>query len=311
MLNATRKLFTHLWRGGQWAFLWTTHYNRSFWFRASDIPQVLKTDYPHCLFFGVHPVVSIPQTNARGQTKKPRSVRSQIAVIAALNCLYAELDATGPDGKAAALNTARLLTPPPSVIVDSGGGYHLYWLLDKPLVLNDEDGRKYANRLQHRWVKHITGADKGVCDIARVLRVPGSLNRKPKYAPDFPVVKFERWLNIEYDIHQLIAALPAEKSRRQKAYTIRNDNGDAGDHLLRVAEQMIARSMDGEKHTELLKAARLVGGGVAAGVLADADAAQALEAAIRAKQGVENISGAVATIAAGLDYGKAVPLQIE
>ena len=137
--NALRtKLFRHLWRGGQYAFFWTTHYNRSFWFKISEMPKSVRADYPHCLFFGVHPVTEIPTTNAQGKPKPPERVRSQIKSIAVVNCLFAEFDRKCDETKHDLLNRVRLVTPTPSVIIDSGGGYHLYWLLDQPMILSDE-----------------------------------------------------------------------------------------------------------------------------------------------------------------------------
>jgi DNA-binding transcriptional ArsR family regulator len=71
------------------------------------------------------------------------------------------------------------------VIIDSGGGYHCYWLLADSLILNDESVRQDAQRLQEDWMR-FTKADPGAKDLARILRVPGSRNSKYR---DEPVVK--------------------------------------------------------------------------------------------------------------------------
>jgi len=297
------RLFEHLWRGGQYAFYWITPGRKSFWFEVGCIPKSLRPIEKN-IFFGVHPTTAIPETNARGQPTEPLYVRSQTAYVAAINCLYAELDGD----KETALFTARTVTPSPSVIIDSGGGYHLYWLFDKPMLLIDDDTREYARRLQWRWVKHITGADQGAKDLCRVLRVPGSRNYKPKYAPDFPRVEFVRWLDVTYALQELIMRLPLEPQRSTRSYASRATDGTEGDKVLRTAERMIGRAPDGAKHDELLKAARLVGGAVVNGWLSESDAEQALEKAIREKANVDSVSSALTTIAVGIGYGKEIPL---
>ena len=228
-----------------------------------------------------------------------------------MNCLFADFDAKVYDGgKEEALYSLRTVTPPASVIVDSGGGYHGYWLFDSTLLLQDADTLEYARRLQWRWVKYV-GGDQGAKDLCRVLRVPGSTNYKPEYAPDFPEVRFERWLNVRYSLQELIAVLPLDKPRKQKRFTVDARNGDAGEKVLEIAARMIDRSTDGAKHYELLKASRLVGGAIAAGMLDENDALNVLEGAIRAKANVSSIDAAFATIGAGIRYGKEFPLRSE
>ena len=69
---------------------------------------------------------------------------------------------------------------PPSIIVNSGGGMHPYWLLRQPLDLQSsyEEARVLLRRLAFT-VAEI--ADTSVSEPARVLRIPGSKNFK--YAP--------------------------------------------------------------------------------------------------------------------------------
>ena len=296
------QLFRHLWRGGNYSFYWTMPGRRSWWFEVGRIPRVLR-DIRKNVYFGVHPVTAIPETNARGGPSDIHYVRSQNAYIAAINCLYAEFDGD----KGAALMAAYTVTPPPTVIIDSGGGYHLYWLFDKPLILADDETRDYARKLQWRWVKHISGADQGAKDLSRVLRVPGSRNYKEKYAPDYPRVEFVRWLNVEYSLQELVMRLPQEPVQRRRPRQRTNGDGD-GERVLRTAERMIDQAADGEKHTRLLQAARLAGGAVGAGMLTEAEAERVLEQAIREKPGVDSVSGALATLRAGLTYGKEAPL---
>lgn len=96
------------------------------------------------------------------------------------------------------------------MIVDSGGGYHAYWLVDEPFVLTGEAERERARQAQYAWVAY-TGADAAAKDLARVLRVPGTVNRKAVYAPAFPPVAFVQ-VDLERtyvlaDLEQIAAAV--------------------------------------------------------------------------------------------------------
>lgn len=64
---------------------------------------------------------------------------------------------------------------PPSIIVASGGGLHLYWLLAEAADVQAETDRLYD--LLRRIAHHI-GADLSAAEPARILRVPGTLNLK-------------------------------------------------------------------------------------------------------------------------------------
>lgn len=69
---------------------------------------------------------------------------------------------------------------PPSAIIRSGGGLHVYWLLREPLDLRDEQKRVLAGALLRRLTAPL-GADIQSAEPARMLRVPDTLNHK--YTP--------------------------------------------------------------------------------------------------------------------------------
>ena len=88
------------------------------------------------MYFGVHQTTKIPPINRKGEIKPPVGVRSQIAFIAVINALFGEYDDKDHgDDHAKCFAFVQSLEIPPSVIVDSGGGYHCYWLLDQPWFL--------------------------------------------------------------------------------------------------------------------------------------------------------------------------------
>jgi hypothetical protein len=74
---------------------------------------------------------------------------------------------------------------PPSIIVNSGGGLHAYWLLNEPFDLRIEPDRQRARNLLRRLAIYLH-ADLNSAEPARVLRVPGTRNFK--YDPPRDVV---------------------------------------------------------------------------------------------------------------------------
>ena len=204
-----RRFIAHLQRGGKKSNWWASGSTKqTIWWDSAQPAALLNGR--HNLYFGVHPCSTIPPTNADGKPCPPRHVRSQAEYIAAINCLFAEFDAKHfAGGKAEALAHIEALDPVPSVIVDSGGGYHVYWLLAQPFMLDTDEARGRADHAQKGWVKRVR-SDDGAKDLARVLRVPGTHNFKPEYAPDYPEVRFIR-ADFErlYTFEELAALIPA------------------------------------------------------------------------------------------------------
>jgi hypothetical protein len=94
---------------------------------------------------------------------------------------------TLPPGEAAARAIVeRAGLPTPSVWIHSGGGLYAWWLLDFPEDLTDPEERKDAGRIVAQLQDLLALAAKqaghhygtGVKDLARVLRIPGTVNRK-------------------------------------------------------------------------------------------------------------------------------------
>lgn len=96
--------------------------------------------------------------------------------------------------------------PFPSVIVNSGGGLHIYWVSDTPLTL--DDWRPYAHGLKALLLNAGVKCDTGLTtDAARILRVPGTLNHK--YDPPRPVQLLHN--GVPYTFEQTIGFLKHAK----------------------------------------------------------------------------------------------------
>lgn len=85
----------------------------------------------------------------------------------------------------------------PSIVVDSGNGVHLYWLLTEPTNNLDLLERTCRN------LGIIVGGDE-VFDRTRIMRVPGSLNTKA--GPPGLLVQVIRENNIRYSLEDLFTS---------------------------------------------------------------------------------------------------------
>lgn len=117
------------------------------------------------------------------------------------------------------------LAVPPSTIVNSGGGRHCYWYFDQPVIFQADDDRAHFSAFLAAWIDHV-GGDPGAKDLARVLRVPGSVNGKAGYVDLFgeplPVTFLTFNPDRRYAFDDLAAMLPpawdapaAERKTRQ------------------------------------------------------------------------------------------------
>jgi DNA-binding CsgD family transcriptional regulator len=302
--DQTRAFLAHLHRGGLYAYWWTSEGRQSAWWEVGH-PAPLFTGRRN-VYFGIHPTDAIPETNRRGEPREPARVRSQIAHIAAVNCLFAEFDAKDYGDLAATLTHIDTLDPAPSVVIASGGGYHCYWLLREPWLLPDEAARQRAAQVQAAWVARV-GGDAGAKDLARVLRVPGTRNYK--YDPARRV-EYERCdLDRAYALADLLALLPdephdSETPRAIAGPTPTDRTTEWAQRKLSDAIRMVATAPGGQRHTVLLKAARLAGG--CAPHLSADEIVRALTAA--APGGWEDDREVERVILDGIAYGERAPL---
>lgn len=94
-------------------------------------------------------------------------------------CLWAEFDTTKYN-LSAADKMAELLNSsiPPSLIVNSGGGLHCYWLLTECVTLDNQEIRDQF-RLALRGLASKFAGDMSCAEVSRMLRLPGFVNTKP------------------------------------------------------------------------------------------------------------------------------------
>ena len=243
------------------------------WFDAADPKLPLDSWLEKNLYWGVHP------TTCKGLDPdiKANKQRSSVAIVAAVNCFFSEFDGKDyvrPDEyaphlpasftdlsahdqreaiedaqeaafplapeqyKARAWQHIAQMPLAPSAIVDSGGGYHVYHLLAEPVMV-DEGNRKRIADVQAAWV-HLEGSDPSSKDLARMLRVPGTHNRKPYFAPDYPLcsvvtAEFDRLYTLA-DFERLTEGVRVERVARP--VSIGSTNGYHGDDYENAADAL-------------------------------------------------------------------------
>jgi hypothetical protein len=94
--------------------------------------------------------------------------------------------------------------PPPSAIVYSGGGIHIYWI--SKTSMTPQEWQPYAGGLKNLLLANNILADTGLTtDIARILRVPGTKNFKYNPPADVTIAPMSL---IMYDFATALPMLP-------------------------------------------------------------------------------------------------------
>ncbi len=182
--------------------LWTRRYrartSRSHWFeslsRAVEVAGSLRqTEH---VYFGVA-LQDGDRALEIARAKRPkatlRNVRGCEKSAVALPAIYADLDVAGPGHSSdllppdrdAALALLDAVPHRPSIIVRTGGGFHVYWLFKELWILDSEAERAAAKSLLLRLHRALNNEARRfgwsvdhTADLARVLRLPGTFNHK-------------------------------------------------------------------------------------------------------------------------------------
>lgn len=156
----------------------------------------------------------------------PPGQRGGAGDSAALPALWADLDLAGPghaeqdlppDEAAGRQVIAATGLPEPTIWVHSGGGLYPIWLLNPPhhITADTLDQAKALARDWQRVIEHAAASlgwryGRGVGDLARVLRIPGTVNRKEGLARPCRIVGATPH---RYTVDQLQAALDTAMTR--------------------------------------------------------------------------------------------------
>lgn len=182
-------LFGHPSLKDLWIPIWTNPMKKTHWFPATPegLEHAAQDAFDRSKVADVY-VGCCPQKANLGPNQ-----RGTYENVAALVAMWADIDVASPAHKAgnlppdksAAMDILGYCPIKPSIVIDSGYGIQAWWLSD-PWVFESEEDRSEAANLSARWNACLqqSGIRTGnwqvdtVKDLTRVLRIPGTLNRK-------------------------------------------------------------------------------------------------------------------------------------
>ena len=172
--------------------LWTLPEKDSRWFRhVADAICCAESMAAQDLYIGV---------GLAGKDYGPKQ-RCKSDEIAGIVGFWADLDlrsdAHPKDTLPATVEQALSILPPefpPSIVVLTGNGVHIWWLFKEPWIFASDEDRRASAAFVSRWhtLLRDNASQRGwsyerLADLARVLRVPGTTNCKDPVNPK-PVV---------------------------------------------------------------------------------------------------------------------------
>ncbi|MGY4318998.1 hypothetical protein [Bradyrhizobium sp. JR3.5] len=137
---------------------------------------------------------------------------------------FKHVDLLGADPLADVLRHLGRLRHRPSITVASGGGVHAYWRLTEPMDTQSEIDRIEAVL---RQLADIVAGDLAVCEVSRVMRLPGSHNTKNGGWKEVKVTDFHPERQYEFDdIEEWLSEQSPVMLRLNRAYA-----RTAGEHV--------------------------------------------------------------------------------
>jgi len=170
-----------------WLSVWTLPDKKTAFFPIANIPAAVS--YAESLF-DTHDVYYGVGLRGEKLGERQRGGNDDVTVVPAL---WSDIDIQSPAHKETALPQSAKealafldsLPLKPSIVVNSGNGLHVYWLLDKPLGIATKAHRDNIAHALKGWQQYINAAAKekgwkldNTSDLSRVLRLPGGINHK-------------------------------------------------------------------------------------------------------------------------------------
>jgi hypothetical protein len=253
------------------------------------------------------PIERVSKRTGRKYYGYPRGKEQDATHITAL---WADIDEISADAYTRIVH----FRPTPSITIFSGGGWHALWLFDKPLAVTVENIADIKAALN--GIAKIIHGDQHVTDLARVFRLPGTINTKPgRNGALCQVVDFDTQLTYSFDSFTEYVALGRVQQRPAVTRVL---PADVRLPLRRwVIEYIHSGAPEGERNSRLYAATIefrangftrdetdrvLIPRAVADG-LDNTEIHRTMESAWRSGKGTNNLPDHLAAIAASDDMG--------
>jgi len=174
----------------------------------------------------------------RGYKKKNNHFSGESNNCIKTNVLYLDFDQCDYNEVINRIYQAEL--PGPTIIVNSGGGYHVYWILNEPI--ND------ATDIVKAMIR-ATGSDPRPKDKARLFRVPGSLNHKYDLPRKCEIVYDDTKVYKIEAFNRLLPNLKIERISTKKNFNPPNIKNTYGKRI--CVDEMLKGVPDGFRHFSL------------------------------------------------------------
>lgn len=186
--------------------------------------------------------------------RKAKQGKAEAAAL--VPALWVDIDCDGdPYQRDQNLTTLKDFDPAPSFIIDSGGGWHGYWLLEEPFQLqSDADRQKIAGILRGLFAA-LGGDPEYVKTVAGIMRLPDSVNTKPERGGVVvTVVESRPERRYPLDTINWLESQPHQTSFDGLKVVTLNGNGH---HPLppRTESYLVSGATDGSRNSELFAAA--------------------------------------------------------
>jgi hypothetical protein len=202
-----------------------------------SIPTYLKTYRGYNVYFGV-------ATRQDGDSSKEGIIETP--------CLWVDIDLTDKnrldipeDKKEEILRRLKDFPLKPSFIINSGGGIHVYWKLKNPFSKSEIP---LAENLLKRLALYF-GGDKSSTDASHNLRLPGTLNLKPKYKAPRKVIIQEAHPENECSPDDFEAILPPVEETYHSTGKDRQYHQETSERLNQIMECEFIKHCDRDSAT--------------------------------------------------------------
>lgn len=228
-LPQTQKFFTALYGPNPpgWLVLWTAPGKQTYWQDPNNpeeaAKKALELSRSENVYFGL--ALQRERTKGRGTAENTLAIPGLWLDVDCRGGAHAEKNLPTEDEAGKLIAEFPL---PPSFLIHSGGGFHAYWLFNRLWIFQSCEEREKAAALLKRFQKAFIMLFRArglkldnTSDLARVLRVPGTLNHKGDKPVPVKVVHARgnrRYsvTDLEEAITELEAKVPAPSGPREK-----------------------------------------------------------------------------------------------